>query len=336
MTDLKRYFVYHAKTTLIRLFAIMLLCLIVTVITVSDGCDRTIPENANCSIYILSVVLCICASVMPIFEFAPYTNKRNLDTVFSLPVKRKSIALANFINGFIHTTAVFTACTVGAVLVMLRYSDYLSIIYIIPYYFTALALGAIIYSFVTFIFLQANTTFDGIAFILMWIANMFLVSDAIRCLPTGTFVDKLLVKCELGLDYLVLYEPVDSYTIQYQDLINQSDKYFRLDTQGYVYTVFWAIIAVLCIFGIFAVFEKKRTENAGEISTAVLGYKINIPLYMVSLSVLLDSLEAFAFIFVCALVAYFVYRRGFKLKKCDIITLLSSSVLSVILILLTN
>lgn len=321
MSDFRRYFSYHFIASLPRLAAVTLLCVILTVMTVSGGCDVKKPENSNCSIYILSVIISACASIMPILEFSEYNNKRNLDTVFSLPVKRRSIAAVNYLNGLIHTYLIFTVCTVAASITMLQRIDYFSIIYIIPYYLTAIALSAIVYSISSFIFLKANTTFDGILFIIMWIGNIYYAVTSVYYWMRHSFQIKYF---DFRFEYLVLFEPIDSYTMHFQDLINESADAFDVSIAGHIYTALWAVAAIICTIGIFRTFDKKRAECAGEISDSIFGYKLNIPLYMISISLSSRSYYFCIFIFLCAVAGYFVYRRGVRLKKGDIVTLILS------------
>lgn len=327
MSDFRRYFSYHFKSSLPRLAAVTLLCVILTVMTVNEGCDTTKPENSNCSIYILSIIVSACASIIPIFEFSAYNNKRNLDTVFSLPVKRRSIAGANYLNGIIHVYLTFTVCAAAAVITMLQRIEYFSIIYIIPYYFIILGLSLIVYSLSTFLFLQANTTFDGILFIIMWIGNIYYAVTGVYYWLRHSFNIRYF---DFAFEHLVLFEPIDSYTAHLQDLINKGAGRFDVGAVGYIYTVLWAAVGIICTAGVFRTFDKKRAERAGEISDSIFGYKLNIPLYMISISLDSRSYHFCIFIFLCAIAGYFVYRRGLRLKKCDIIALLSSLTVSLV------
>lgn len=319
MLDARRYFKYHSKTTLIRFLSMLIISVTVTVMTVAEGCDRNDLTYVNSSIYILSVIVSLCASVLPIFEFAQFFNKRNLDTVFSLPIKRETLALIHFLNGYIHTVIIYTVCTVASTLIMLPYREFLQMEYILPYYFAILACATAIYCIITFIFLQANTVLDGIIFIGFWIMNLYLAADVVW----RVIRDKLFERPYPSISYenLVMYEQIDNTTCHFQDIINSNDRITKITSVDFIYFAILAICGIFCLFGIFYTFNKRRAENTGEISDSIIGYKLNIPLYYVCLACLGGDFMLNVWLFIAALIGYFIYRRGFRLAKSDIITL---------------
>ncbi len=319
MAELKRYFFHHSKTTLMRLLSMLIIGVLVTIMTVSDGCGRTEPQYNISSIYILSVIMGICVSVMPVFEFSAFYSKRNLDTMFSLPMSRCRLALVHFVNGYLQTALIFTCCTLSGVFVMLPYAESFKLQYIVPYYFTILAVGFIVYCVVCFIFLQANAVIDGIVFVCFWIVNLYLLCQTLwhevrEYLFARPYPD-------FKFEHLVMYEQIDNFTVYFQDIININSRVKTLDYIDYLYFCIWVIVGILCIVGIFTTFKNKKTEHVGEVSNSIFGYKLNIPLLYFTLAVLTGDGIINVWLFIFAMIGYFIYRRSFRLKKADLIML---------------
>jgi uncharacterized membrane protein HdeD (DUF308 family) len=66
----------------------------------------------------------------------------------------------------------------------------------------------------------------------------------------------------------------------------------------------------------------KRAEEIGDLSSTVFGYKVLIPLGVFSMTQAFDEdIVSFIFAALLGVVGYMIYRRSFKIKKNDLITI---------------
>ena len=128
----------------------------------------------------MATILGVLCMLIPIIELAPFKNRRNLDSLFSLPVSRRKQALAHYLNGIIQISVAFTVCCVLALIQLIAYKRGAIIGYFIVYYFLALIVGILIYSVFMLLFDQANTVIDGILFEILGAFALFFVLQAIR------------------------------------------------------------------------------------------------------------------------------------------------------------
>jgi hypothetical protein len=79
-------------------------------------------------------------------------------------------------------------------------------------------------------------------------------------------------------------------------------------------------VGILASLGFFLRFKRKGAHMAGEVSDTIFGYKLLIPLYGYALLLMYSDLSVMTvLIFALMLIGYFIYRRGFKIRKSDII-----------------
>lgn len=298
------------------------IAVLLSIITANGGHMPTRPDHSDASFYILTVIACVMATVTPFFEFSGFNNKRNLDTLFSLPISRRCIACVHLLTGWIQMLAVFTLSTAALVLSHLGYAEYYDLLFAVPYYFSILGLVTAIYFIVTFLFIMANNTLDGMVFAGFWVFNLW----TLFCL-----IDNRIIRIMYPYDFLIAYAPSDSITLFYQRLAEISDRGVMFETSDKVIIAFWALAGVCALFGTIFVFERKKVEKIGEVSDSIFGYKLNIPLFLVCLAGMFNDITATVWLTVCAVIGYFVYRRSFKLKKSDVISIVAALVVICIL-----
>ena len=82
------------------------------------------------------------------------------------------------------------------------------------------------------------------------------------------------------------------------------------------------MIGLLSSVGFVWSFSKRRTEKVGDISDSWFGYRVLIPIYLYE-CLLASGMGSYAgiYFYIAAVVAYFLYRRSFRLKKSDILVL---------------
>lgn len=317
MLNAKRYFVHHLRSVLPRLAVFSVFAVLITVITAVESHSNYAPEHSNSAFYILSLIIGFLATLIPIVEFSGYNNERNVDTLFSLPISRSSLAAVHIAVGFIQMFSVFTVSTVALFISHLSFREFYDLYYIIPYYFSVLGLGTIVYFIFTFIFTRANTTSDGLVFCVFWMFNLYTVY---------MLADRIF-RFKHSYDMLVIYTPINNVTTYFQYLAEKTDRNMYFSRPDGMFISLWCVLGILALVGTVLTFGKKKVEKIGEISDSVFGYVLNIPLYFICFVGFFDDVTATMWLAICAVIGYFIYRRGFRLKKADLISIIISFIL---------
>ena len=173
MKTFGRYFGYITKKSILRTVIFALLGLIIVWLSAISGLNKTHVHARGTNIGEISAVLGILCCIVPIIELAGFKNRRNIDVLYSFPIKRWKMALAHYISGIAQITAVHSVCFFSSYVYYLLKTDYFALKYMIPYFFASLGLGIIMYSIFMFINSQANTVADGVVFSILW---MFAIS----------------------------------------------------------------------------------------------------------------------------------------------------------------
>ena len=321
------YLGYRLKNATLRTLVFTILSVILSQSVISQGIKYNRPEAikyATSGIYILATVLGIICTLIPILENMGFKNRRNLDTLYFFPIKRWKMALAHFLGGLIQVVFIYTVTFAIAGIYLALNTNFFDLSHLVPYYFLSLLLGFIIYSFFSFIFIQANTVADGVVMSVLWIYVLWAASYAIF---------KIAQQIDIAVPYSwhgwgIVYAPINNLTVIFQSLIeiNQSPTSEMIYAQRYLsqfyFFIIWGVIGIACAIGYFITFVKKGAQHAGEISNSWFGYRLLIPMYGYSLIVLtgtgfVDIMTILVFIMM--IIGYAIYRRSFRLKLRDII-----------------
>lgn len=302
----------------------------------ASGADQ--DEFRYCGLDLMTVVMAVLCTIVPILEFSKFNNKRNLDTVYSMPIERRKISLAHFVSGFISIAFIYTCTFIYYFGYVLLYSSCFAVGYIPLFYVVSLVFGFILYSFFTFIFTSANTTFDGVMFCLFSIAAIFLVlfTPPFLMLLINESLSETVELYPLEFSfYGIAYFPIVCISSVFTSLIeaNRYPSFTALYEPDELVMIAvglscWILIGALTTYGFLKQNHKKPTEKAEDVSTSPFGYKTMIPLCGYSLMIictnqrLLTSANILCvIIYISMIIGYIIYRRGVKFKKSDLIIL---------------
>ncbi len=331
-----RYLNYRLRQSFLRTLVFTVLSIMMCLSIVADAStDRVNEEYRTSGIYILAIVLGMFCTLIPILELSGFKNRRNLDTLYFFPIKRSKMALVHYLSGIIQVFCIYTVSFISVWIYLLVKTDCFALGYMPLYYICSLLLGAVMYSIFMFIFGEANTVADGVLFCGLWVFILWLAFSVLRSYFLRPFIADIsyssVWKETVGLpEWGIIYTPINNLTVIFQDLIEvnlykenmysyYSSYAYRYITQSYMFG-FWVLAGVSAAIGYFVRFAKKGAELAGEISDSPFGYKLLIPLYGYLLLFLFDSVDVLTItVIALMLIGYFIYRRGFKLKKSDII-----------------
>lgn len=346
MTTFKNYLLYRLKNSVIKTLIFSFSSLIISIWGVNLCIKETsdyLYGSAETGIYILAIILGVFSTLIPMLETSEFKLRRNLDTLYFLPISRFKLALTHYISGFIQVFVIYTVSFIGAVTQILPHSEIFKTHYLLPYYLLSMVIGLIMYSFFIFIFGTANTVSDGVSDCIAWMFAIFIASLLAIDIFDNIFAiyfpkTSLAFLADISF-WGIVYMPINNLTMIFQNMIEpRSDSFAKnvIEIMNYVEIFFvWAAIGIACVYGYFKTFIKKGAEKAEEISDSWFGAKLLIPLYMFTILKMSNGeLGIWGFILVViAFLTYALFRRSFKLKIKDIANL---SVFAAMLIIDVN
>lgn len=335
MTYFKRYFTYRIKASAFGTVTMTLIASIIAFVIVSTESARKIGSGMdyyNSGIECLAWIMFIAAVVIPIIEIYAFKSRRSLDFLMPMPIKRHEMVICHYFTGIIQLITATAIPTVTVFLQLLLSGKGFHVVWIIPYYFTLLGIGLCFYSVAVFLFSQGNTVGDGIVFTLGCPTALAVVTVHIsEMLNSYSYLNyRINEKSEFlsNLDELanvfdMMSIPQYYYSSVVEGHFSRSERYLPNTFEIYRY-LFWAVIAVACAVGFVVWMSRYRTEKAGDISDSFFGYRTLIP--VIGLTIIRmcgKSIDVLTFTVIIAVmaVAYFIYRRSFRIKLADIAVL---------------
>ena len=324
-----RYALYHFKKTLVR-FAVMMIYALVTInygIHNDYYVSGEVTHSFSLGLYGVNFILLTIIAV--ILEFAPFKNRRNLDSWFSFPISRTALAAVHAINGAVQVWAVHTISFIWGIVKVMPYASECDLNFSAMWkmYFLVLFTGLVLYGFLMFPFILGNNIPDGILLgigyvwiPILWI-TFFISGFAIK--DTSEYVLGLPLICGSLASRCsdeFYYRP-NPYNISFL-------RPKPLATNDYVTIAVWIGIGIALTVLAFVLFNRKKTEEIGGHSDSIFAYKTCIPLFMLPIILLVGGKIGIGILYgIATFLLYVIYRRSAKLKIPDII------VIAVILVL---
>lgn len=333
MNSFKKYLLHRLRSTFLLTLVLCILAAIIMSVTVSlwvghfyDWIEETKEsievrrlriDNFGMIIFVLGAA----CTLMPVVELGDMKNKRNADLIYSLPVSRIKMALAHYLSGLIQIFAIYTVAYATMYIEIVTsplYSWVQSPAALIGCYFALLGVGVAVYSIFMAIFNSANTVADGCVFIAAWSILIALFAIAIGEFNVETHdVFRLDFINNIAAEHLYPHAALGISEFFYSLIVGSKPYYYYVNI-----AVFWSAVGLACAMVYFFSFKKKRTEKLGDLSHTLFGYKVILPIAVFSMTQALD--EAFLshiFAILLGVVGYMIYRRSFKIKKNDLITI---------------
>ena len=318
MTSFRKYMAYRVQSTLLRTLIIAVMALLLT----ASLCDaryivyETGMYGATSHVWysfgVLPFLLVVLSLLIPALELSGLKNRRNLDTLLTLPVSRGKMALAHMLNGLWQLLVIYSLCFGYVVIMGLGIQEHVRLSYMLPYYLFSVLAGIALYAFCLFFFMQANTVGDGIAFELMSIMLLNAILD-----PLSKIYNALPIPTTLGFSYMPLVVIHEKYS--YSVIHNAT----RLTSAAETITcIVWAVLGLLALLGYFLTFIKKKTETIGGISDSFFGYRVMLPIYGLSYGYIgFLGLGGQSLALISTVIGYVIYRRGFRFKPSDYVVM---------------
>ena len=334
MKSFKQYLFHRIKATWILTAVLCLFAIIITATTVKvynytywemvynemgePTKEEVLRENVRVrNLGTIFYILCGLCSVVPVLELSGLKNKRNADTIYSLPIDRRKMGAAHFTNGFLQILAVYLCMAVTASIPLIKNgSEYLHLQFLPPLMLLPIPAALLLYAYYSYLFNEANTTVDGCLFIASGTFMPVILYLATQCFsfPTSTVLDKI---DELSsFPYFPIIKIVDLF----DGGIRNKRIDFYYDEYDILMIIVWCVIGLLAAIGFYLAFSRKRVESIGDISSSWVGYKTSIPLCMFAItSFVVLQIEIYLIVIcaVAAVIGYMLYRRSFRLKWYD-------------------
>ena len=325
---MKKMFLYYFRRRLPAMIILMIAMAVMTIIIQSQSSyinysqsgDYRIETAGQTNPFIyLSIVLSVIVTIIPIMEFSFKMKRRSVDLYYSLPIKRIKLYICKYFVGLAEFLILYIPQWLISFIwlaTLPSVSNIYDMSYSIYFMLASLGYGILIYTFLTFFYTMGNTLIDGIIF--MALASCFL--------PTLMNVMYSLI---LGANYsdrtfymrwFFIYSPLfDISGKMHSNMIGGT--YGDINILGIILNIALAILASIAFFFIHS--EKNNAELVGDESDTIFGYKLFIPLYMVtSFKLISSSISAlWVVIGLAGYLFYCIYRKSFRIKRNDIITL---------------
>ena len=325
---MKKMFLYYFRRRLPAMIILMIAIAIMTIIIQSQSSyinysqsgDYRIETAGQTNPFIyLSIVLSVIVTIIPIMEFSFKMKRRSVDLYYSLPIKRIKLYICKYFVGLAEFLILYIPQWLISFIwlaTLPSVSNIYDMSYSIYFMLASLGYGILIYTFLTFFYTMGNTLIDGIIF--MALASCFLptLMNVMYSLILGAnFSDRTFY-----MRWFFIYSPLfDISGKMHSNMIGGT--YGDINILGIILNIALAILASIAFFFIHS--EKNNAELVGDESDTIFGYKLFIPLYMVTSFKLISSSISALWV-VIGLVGYLfycIYRKSFRIKRNDIITL---------------
>ena len=308
-----------------------------------------------------AVLLCVLCTVAPVLQFSYRMKQRSVDLWYSLPITRKQLVLVRTLAGLLLVFVPFTiAYWPGVAIVAMRCNELASsvrgfhfqYIHYLSCFAQMLLLGTCLFGVNAFLFTRGNSMFDGIFFILGWaiLVPLFVVvlndDFAFDFYWQGASGRQTWVNSSLFFTYFFTYSPVAWTGAAFEKLITVG-AFFDNEFHFMVTSILGVLEGAAAYLALFLLAATDKSENVGQISSSRMGYKVLLPALEAGVIALIivsvgwgwfdwNTVFYLVLVALCALAFYFAYRRSFRLKLSDILSVILAFVAGLLFALLLS
>ncbi len=334
---MKKQILYEIRRNLLPLVIFtaiaVVLALLICMVTQLEYTWQDPPRLNNSCLTVFTVILCVLCTVVPVMQFSYRMKMRSADLWYSLPISRKQLALVRTLGGLLLVLVPFTLSYWLGVAVIASRGAHFAYVWYLPNYFVQFALGVGLFGVNAFIFTRANRLGDGVLFLIAWtcilpLFVMFVCQHRLWDPYSERFDWDDFFSCFFTMS------PLGWSAELFESLILRKGVSFSSNGVGFMFLIaliVGVVEAAGAYAGLFLRADRDRAENADQPSSSWMGYRVLIPAYvMLGLNALGDffgETEPVAAALICILVlvagliGYFAYRRSFRLKWYDLVSL---------------
>lgn len=286
-----------------------------------DGSYSTVQVPVNTLVHIPAITLCVLCFIVPAMQFSYRMKRRSVDLWYALPIRREKLVLVRVLGGLALVFVPYAVSYAAGVIVIACSENLFKMLMYVPLFFASLPMGMLLFGVNSFLFSRANTAGDGIVFMLLGafaLAMPMAFADAWLWQSVPNEIDDLL--------HYITFGPAAEMFMLFGPAIRGAGT----NVPGlWLGSVLAAIEGCAAYFGLFYTARSHRAESAGQISNSPFGYKVLLPWYLFfgiatasvegGIALTAAPIAEYLFMLILAFVGYFVYRRSFRLKLCDLI-----------------
>lgn len=288
-----------------------------------DGSYSTVQVPVNTLVHIPAITLCVLCFIVPAMQFSYRMKRRSVDLWYALPIKREKLVLTRVLGGLALVFVPYAVSYAAGVTVIACSENLFEMQMYVPLFFASLPMGMLLFGVNSFLFSRANTAGDGTVFMLLGafaLAMPMAFADAWLWQSVPNEIDDL-------LHYITFGSAAEMFM-----LFGPAIRGVSTNIPGlWLGCVLAAIEGCAAYFGLFYTARSHRAESAGQISNSPFGYKVLLPWYLFfgiatasvegGIAMTAAPIAEYLFMLILAFVGYFVYRRSFRLKLYDIISI---------------
>lgn len=282
------------------------------------------------------VVLGIVSYALVPIMFSYTHNKKAVDSYFALPIKRKEMLISTLTFIFLVAIVPFVILSLANLLITFVTNMPINIAAFLLFLLIAIIGSMAVVLFSASLFLEANTTFDGIVLICAYTLLPYILLLAFDCFQDffvyGYDVTNILMT---NMSYISLPYAIVVNVVKTCDLFNEV--FVMPNLIKLVICILWHL--VVSFMALERNFLERKTERAETISNRFFSYPFIIYAYVLSLVMITafstfadqlgKTLIPYALIFIAYIASEFVYKRKFSISIKNIIFYVLSIAISV-------
>lgn len=252
---------------------------LVTLLTKRGGTNLFSTE-----VGLIVCALAVTAYIDPFVSATYFMNKKSIDNLYSLPIKRNMIMTVKLLSGIIRVLVPFTIVYYLGMFILLSKFPNINAYYYLPLYITLVISFVCVYVFNYFFLTRANKISDGVVFVLFANLAVFILI---------TLIAEILLKLDFenikysdvmyyGKCFLPFYSFIECGNTYNEFIISNyklgiaAYKIPALDPLPLILTINYGIIGSLLLY---LLSKFKKPEDAEELSNSYFGYSVMIPYY---------------------------------------------------------
>ena len=321
----KNYFKYLLKS---KKYFVVIVFLIEFVLTIgSIGSYRTY-NSFNDQALILYIVSAVVAFVLPLIVFSYVHNKKAVDTYFSLGISRKEMLSTGIIFCLAISFLSYFFSLLVFIIGLLIKGTSTELAFLLSTIPVALINYLALIVFNSFIYLLANSVFDGIVILAAYSFLPLAFYIIVSCFQS-TFIIGVDIVTNYICKYLVYLSPLfmtffSPYALKNLFVKEVGTYYF--DVNFWTMSVVNALYLIVFAYLLYKVYIDRDVERSGDYSNSFFAYPFIIGIYtalsLLFIACCLNSYWSFyeiillyVLIFVLYIAANFIYKRKFSLPK---------------------
>lgn len=327
---MKKFFLHECKNQLLPFLIFTAISVVLYLSILMGGTSN--PSYYTGALAFCTTFLALLAILVPVYIYSFDKTRRGADFYYALPLRREQLYLVKTVVGLLLVLLPFTlAYWTGALFTIVRhpclafydesgiaYSE-ISYFYYVPLYFSLILAAIPLYGLSAFVVSRTNSMFDSVWLIVGYTFLGFTIAFFLYTL--GVSIDTI--------DWFT-FSPLGNITTKFQRLL--LGKSYELGAREMTSCVIYGILGFAGYAGMFATLRFRKAEDAGGLSNSWFAYRVTIPLYVgLAMVCAYRDMISIVLVLVCGFIGCFIYRRSFRLKLSDVLSVVGAGLLGLLI-----